>query len=201
LLASVLLFLIAAIRRAQGDRFRHHWLALGVLFGLLSLDEIAMLHEYPIDALRAGLHATGLLYYTWVIPGMLFVTAVAGLFVKFVLHLDGVTRRRFVTAGAVFVAGAIGVEMFSGLHASRFGEQNLGYALIITCEEMLEMLGVVLFIRALLGVLHHDIAGLQLHLCVPGTTVGQVADLPSTGFGARHPAVRRVSQKPDHSPK
>lgn len=151
LLAALLLAAIFVVRFLQGDRFRWHWGGLGVLFALLSIDEVAMFHEYPIDPLREALHADGLLYYTWVIPGAAFVGLIGLGFARFLLHLPARTRNGFLLAGVVFVGGAIGVEMLSGRQASRSGEENLSYALIITAEESCEMLGVVLFIHALTG--------------------------------------------------
>jgi len=164
MLASTLLVAIGALRYRERDPFRYHWLALGVLFLLLSMDEVAMIHEYPIDLLRERLHATGLLYYAWVIPGAAFVVLVFLGLLNFLRHLDRGVRFGFVAAGAVFVGGAIGIEMLSGLHASRFGEDNLGYALIITCEELCEMLGVVLFIHVLMGVLSASVSGIQVQM-------------------------------------
>ena len=45
--------------------------------------------------------------------------------------------------------GAIGFELIGGLQADVHGSKNLTYALITTTEELLEMLGIALFIYAL----------------------------------------------------
>ncbi len=70
LLAAGLCALIARHHTVARRAYRRHWTALAALFVLLSLDEIAMLHEYPIDPLRDALGTTGPLYYAWVIPGV-----------------------------------------------------------------------------------------------------------------------------------
>ena len=49
----------------------------------------------------------------------------------------------------IYVSGVIGVEAVSGWHFEVFGKHNLGYNLLVTLEEGLEMLGVVVFIYAL----------------------------------------------------
>lgn len=162
LLASVLLGLVAAAKKYQHDPCFPHWVILGGLFLMLSIDEAVMLREYPIDFLRNHLQASGALHYTWVIPGALFVTAVGLAYSRFLLSLDAKARRGMIAAGFIFLSGAIGVEMISGHHATQFGENNLGYVLIITAEEMLEMLGVVLLIHTLAGILERNVIAVQL---------------------------------------
>jgi hypothetical protein len=149
LLAAGLCALLARHHIAARLPYRRHWLVLAALFLLLSLDEIAMLHEYPIDPLREALGTTGPLYYAWVIPGLAAVVVCGLAYVRCWWHLPARTRGLCLLAAAAFVGGAVGVEMLSGMQASRYGEQNLTYALIVHLEEALEMLGVVIFIYAL----------------------------------------------------
>ena len=168
-LAATLLALIAVAKYRAIDRFRFHWWGLAALLFLLSADEIAMVHELPIDPLRETYGAGGLLYYTWVVPGMVLVGAVAVMYLRFFLSLPKRTQRLFLLAAGTFVAGAIGVEMLSGAWADRFGEENLAYVMIITVEEFLEMLGVVVLIRALLEYICDDLRGLHVQF---GATQG-----------------------------
>ena len=163
-LAAVLLTLIAAAKFKLADNYRWHWSVLACLFFLLSLDEIAMIHELPIDPLRERWDAGGLLYYTWVIPGVLTVGLIGLIFLRFFLRLPRCTQRSIFFAAALFLGGAIGVEMLSGAHADAFGEENFDYAMIVTIEEFLEMLGIVVFIRALLEYIETNLGGLQLQV-------------------------------------
>ena len=163
-LAAGLLALVAAVKTARRAPFRRHWGALALVFFLLSMDEVAMIHEYPIEPLRRALGAGGLLYYTWVIPGAVFVAFVGLCFWRFLRQLPPGTRNGFLLAGAVFVGGAIGVEMLSGLVADLYGEENFTYAMIITVEELFEMLGVVIFIHAIWKYLSAEVDELSLHL-------------------------------------
>lgn len=57
----------------------------------------------------------------------------------------------FCISGAVFVAGAIGLELFEGHHYERHGSIDLTFAIFYTVEEFLEMFGIVLFIYTLLA--------------------------------------------------
>jgi len=150
LTCSVLLAVIATAHRQHRAGNVVGWLILSLIFGFLSLDETAQLHELSIAPLQDVFHATGFLHYTWIVPaGVCVVLFVLG-YLKFLMQLPRRTRRLFVLAGAIFVGGAIGVEAISGKQASLHGEQNSTYNLIITVEELFEMAGVIVFIYALL---------------------------------------------------
>ena len=73
-------------------------------------------------------------------------------------------KNLFVTSGITFVIGAIGFELLGGRHSDLNGEDNLTYSLIYTCEEFLEMLGIVIFIYALLIYLAKQFKPLTLSL-------------------------------------
>ena len=150
-LAGGLLALIALVKHHRRDPYRLHWATLAVVFFGLSVDEVAGFHEYPIEPLREAFGAGGLLYYAWVIPGMLFVALMAFCFQRFLRNLPKRTGMLFVLSGLVFVGGAIGVEMLSGMQADAFGEENVTYAMVVTCEESMEMLGVLIFISGSSG--------------------------------------------------
>lgn len=56
----------------------------------------------------------------------------------------------FITSGATYISGAAGFEMISAYRAYSHGVNDLIYSLITTCEEFLEILGIVIFIYSLL---------------------------------------------------
>ena len=167
-MAGGLFALIAIAKFHAGDRYRWHWAVSSSLFVLLSIDEVAMIHELPIDPLRERFDAGGLLYYTWVVPGAALVGLVGLCYLRFALSLPRRTRWLLVLAGTLFVGGAIGVEMLSGAQADAFGEENFDYALIVTLEEFLEMLGVVVLIRCLLEYIQASFGPLELRLVGTG---------------------------------
>ena len=57
---------------------------------------------------------------------------------------------RFVIAGAIYVTGAVLLELPLGAWTEQYGADNLGYALIDWCEETLELVGLTLFAATLL---------------------------------------------------
>ena len=59
-------------------------------------------------------------------------------------------RNKFIIAGVIFVTGAIGLEAIGGKIFTSYGAGTLFYALLTNVEEILEMVGILLFIYVLL---------------------------------------------------
>lgn len=149
LAAAVLLGIIAGHVRRRQQPYAGHWQALAILIGVLSIDEIAQLHEH-LGRLHEVWKTHGLFYFAWVIPGALAALATGVIFLRFLLHLPAATRHRFVVAAVVFCGGALGVEAISGWRAETMGMNNMTASLIATVEEDMEMIGVALVVVALL---------------------------------------------------
>ena len=118
----------------------------------------------------------GLLYFSWVIPATLIVLGLAVVYRGFLLALPAATRRRFLLAAALYLGGALAMELPLGYWTSRHGVDNLGYGLIDWLEETLELAGASLFCYALLLHLLAAPAGLGLSLQRSGTTRGAGRD-------------------------
>jgi len=169
LVASALLAIIAAGKQHSGDRFRSGWWILAAGFLYMSADESASIHEMFNRAGHALPIATdGLLNAPWVVFGMAAALVVGIGYLRFLAHLPPTTRWGFVVACACFLGGALGVEMLSAalggahcLEAQPSGWEQRGdfpaeYMWYVVAEEGLEMLGVILFIDALLGYLQAE---------------------------------------------
>ena len=143
--------LVAFAKSKREDSFRIHWALLAALVLCASVDEAASIHEMLVEPMRRllGADGSGLLYFAWVVPGMTLVVAMAFLFARFLLHLPTTTRNQILAAGAVFLTGAIGVEMLGGEHSELWGQANFTFAMYCAAEESLEMMGVLLYIRAI----------------------------------------------------
>jgi len=144
---GVALAAIAATVARAGGPYRRHWAFLGLVFVYMSLDETAQLHE-RLNSVVPPLH--GAFYFGWIIPAGIVVALLGVAYLRFVAHLPASTRRRFILAGALYVGGALGMEVPLGIWADRSGADNLGYVLIDFVEESLEMFGATLFLLALL---------------------------------------------------
>lgn len=160
--AGALLGVIARHRRANGEPGALQWAMLSILFIGLSFDEAASIHETMIGPFRRMFPDNRFVYFGWVIPGAVFVLIVGVLFFRFLLRLDSRTRTLFIAAGFIFVGGALGIEVVESYIASGQGEENWPYVIALTVQEVLEMVGVILFIYALLEHMRDLTSGLDL---------------------------------------
>ena len=153
LAAAVLLLLIASLERARAARFTRHWFGLAVIFFYLATDEAAEIHGlFNVVGAAIG-SSSGLFYWPWVTVALGLVLVVTLAYLRFVADLPPKARWLFVGAGALYVFGAVGMEMLGSLYTETYGEEPFAYALLFTLEETLEMSGVVLLIYALLDYL------------------------------------------------
>lgn len=147
LLAGVQLALIASIKQRQADPFRRQWWGMAVLFVLLAVDEAASLHELLIQPLRVAFGFTGLLWFGWVLAGAAFALLFAVLHLRFLASLPSRVRWWFLLCGAAYVGGAVGLEMVGGkvFLAGQPSGELAPYMLVMTLEESLEMVAILLF--------------------------------------------------------
>jgi hypothetical protein len=139
--SSILLLRCAMASARRGLR------PLAVVFVVLSLDEVAMMHERAAAALLEA-------HVPWPWPWVLGAAIVAGLAVVLVPALRAMARperRGVVAAGAIYVGGALCVEIVAQRWAAAHGWWNAGYVTLVTIEEGMEMTGAILFVRALRG--------------------------------------------------
>lgn len=92
----------------------------------------------------------GLLTYAWVIPAGIACAAVGLAYLRFLGDLPPAIRWRFVIGGALFLTGALVLEMIEGRYDTQRGVENMPYRIMVAIEESLEMTGIVIFISALL---------------------------------------------------
>ena len=152
---SVLLSLIFYLHRKQVAGLKMYWATLAIGFVYMAIDEFTQLHEgVGISFIPLiGDHSRGFLYYSWVIPAFALMVFLASFFSSFLFKLPKTTRINFIIAGIIYLTGLLGIEMLGGYYHELHGNENLTYSLISTLEESLEMLGLILFIRALLDYL------------------------------------------------
>jgi hypothetical protein len=149
LFSSILLALIAFNSKKLNLPYIY-WLMLSFIFLFLSIDEISSIHERLIIPVRETFKTSGFLYFAWVIPYGLALVVFIFAYSKFLFELPKRTMILFIISGAIFVSGAIGFEMVGGSQADLYGRNNIIYSIIVTCEELLEMLGIAIFIYTLL---------------------------------------------------
>ena len=152
---SVLLSLIFYLHRKQVVGLKMYWATLATGFVYMAIDEFTQLHENVgiLFLPLIGDHSHGFLYYSWVVPAFALIIFLASFFSNFLFNLPKATSVSFIIAGTIYLTGLLGIEMLGGYYHELHGNENLTYSLISTLEESLEMLGLILFIRALLDYL------------------------------------------------
>lgn len=150
MMSAALLGVIATAQRQEG--LPHLWWAtLALVFVYLSLDEALSFHERLNRPVRELLGTSGALYYAWVIPYALFALAFLFFSLRPLRALPTETRRRLVLAGALFVCGAMGMEVVgSALVTGNHMQITLRSDLAMTLEEVLELSGAIVLVYALL---------------------------------------------------
>lgn len=134
-------------RRAAAHR--HSWLLFAVVCVIFSIDEMLELHE-RLDIIGHELAAflPFDLGFVWVIPGAILALVIVLSLLRLILSLPSGVRNGLLLAGAVFIAGAIGVETLAGLMIASNGMTPLFFVLTLV-EETCEMAGIALCIAAL----------------------------------------------------
>lgn len=151
-LSAALLFFIHRQEKKAGTPKAYYWRHFAYLFIFLGIDELASIHEIfgrfaPMIWERfPALHISR----KWIIPFSPVVLAMAVYFFRFYLLLSKENRVRFTEAGLVFLAGAVGIEILGEWYANAHDMPQIFRGFSAIAEEGCEMLGIVLFIRALL---------------------------------------------------
>lgn len=169
--AGLLLLLFHEARRA-GRRFAWHWLVLAAVFMFLAIDEYFQVHERFSAPTHRLLGYENVLKFAWVLPYGALVAVFAAAFLRFWRELPRDARRGVALAAAVYVGGALGVEIIGSLIATRWGEESLLYALEVVVEEAMELAGIVLFITVLAGLLRDRVGRITLQLDAAESATG-----------------------------
>lgn len=151
-LTALLLAFITFLKRKQAAPYLFEWAILSTGFLFMTFDEATQIHEKLIEPMRAVLGGKnlGIFYYAWVVPAIVLVSFLSIFFLKFLWNLPAKARLTFIIAGIIYIGGAVGMELVGGSYAEIHGRDNLIYIVLTTIEESLEMLGVIIFIWALL---------------------------------------------------
>jgi len=165
LLCALLMLVIAWNSHNNGDRFARHWGFLSLLFVLLSANEVALLHRRLF------------VFFIYVLPlpgkrliGFFLLTAcVVGLFLayrKFLAHLPKQILSSFVVVGTLYFAAAL-IDKLDKREYWRYVETfgvERSPGLLTTVDEMLELIGVIILIHAVLSYMSLHIKELRFYI-------------------------------------
>jgi hypothetical protein len=137
----------------------------------LSIDEGVRFHEMIHTVIHSRIETHGIFYFPWVVPALIFVAMVGLCYVPFLISLPRRTAILFLSAGATYVMGAVGMDMVGGVIVEQHGMESIGHTFAQAMEELLEMLGIVIFLYALLEYIRQQVGSLRISLATEQTSV------------------------------
>lgn len=98
----------------------------------------------------------------------MIVISASIVFLPFLIKLPSKTRNRFLIAGGVYIEGALIIEIIQSIYYGQVSEPNgYLYLTLFMTEECGEMVGIALFIAALLHFIRDEIGILQVNFAAP----------------------------------
>ena len=167
LLNAVIFLIVWKAACLSGDSHKI-WLFLSSVFVFLALDESISIHERLINPLRQALGATGIFYYAWIIPYGVGVVLLAIIAIPVFWRMQKRIRFWFGLSAITYLFATIGLEMISGKYLVMMNEQkDIVWILMVTLEESLEMVGLIILVYAQLLLLRDKYNGFLIDM--PGT--------------------------------
>ncbi len=149
LYCAVLLLIISFGEKLKNPEQVIYWRILSLGFLYLSIDEMASLHEWMGVLMMGQAKFSGVWHFAWMIPALFMILIIGITFLKFLFRLPVKTRALLLLSGFIYIGGAIGIEMISGIFIEEDAANKLGYELLNLLEESMEMIGILFFVYTL----------------------------------------------------
>lgn len=153
LIASLTSLYTSNYIRKDNKQF-YFWRFLSFIFFFFAVDEWVAIHEYVGDLFAEILTSLEFGTFTWLIPGAFFILAFVLFFLYFLKSLPPTYARLILFGFLVFVLGAMGVEVLGGFAYQYYDGSSIIFRMLVQLEEMLEMMGVIIIIFAIISYLH-----------------------------------------------
>lgn len=161
-----LLFLASAASAVAGRVGSHRWAwrLMCAAFGFLALDEALAIHEGIGPRVGALLGTSNV---AWVLPYAIACLGLLLIILPWLRSLPPRILRGFLVSGAIYLIGAMGLDALTHVVLPLFPDggsvdYDLFHGVVTGVEEMLEMLGVILFLYFVLVFLRSVTAGLDV---------------------------------------
>jgi len=158
---SLILYIIMRNSKYLNNN-RIYWKGLVYVFMYLAIDEMVSIHEYLGKPLGDLLNTSGLLYYGWIIPYGIILLIFSTMYLNFLRKLPKNIIKLFILSAVIFIIGGIGFELVAGQQIELYGNNSITHSVLYTFEESFEMLGVALFIYALLLYISDNIKNINI---------------------------------------
>ena len=136
----------------MAGRTRLQWMLLSFGFALLSLEEILGVHSQATKVLRSVVSITEGPGYVlaMLVIGLVGLGVLAVLFGRFYIDLPPRWRRWFTIGLMIYLLGVFASDAVGDYLITATGEPTFAYLVVLAIEEVLEMVGVLIFIVMLL---------------------------------------------------
>lgn len=164
-LGSAGLFLLIRQSIDEPSRVRSwSWVAVAALMVVLSIDEVASLHETVSPVVRSSLGVGGFLFYAWLIPALAFMAILGVVLLPWLVSLPRRLLEIVLLGGGLFLIGTVGLEMVGGHLVSSGMRDSTEWIVVASIEESLELVGVAVLFSGLLGYASTTLRQLRLDL-------------------------------------
>lgn len=153
---SAILLAVVAFSKLSIKKIKSFWIFLSILILFIGLDELLVIHEKIGRSFGESVETSGIFYFAWVIPYGIALIIIGLAILKPLFKLPKQTRINFIMAGAIFLSGALGIEMFTGWYVeyNQLHNENLlrlpDTFILSTFEELFEMIGIGFFVYSIL---------------------------------------------------
>ncbi len=148
----LILGLVAIVTLFHATRFKLSWGTFALVAFSASIDEFVQIHErlnQVGEMLAINLGIDELLFYMWIVPGLMIAVLVVALLLRLAIWLPSGVRGGVFAGGVVFLLGAVGFETVGGL-LYKYGYYRMNI-LAVHLEEWLEMIGLSIAIASVIG--------------------------------------------------
>ncbi len=161
LAATALLGVLGMTVRDRWHRVR--WVGMSAVFALLTLDEMAYLHQHLSDGLHNLFATSGPLRFAWILVYLPLVAVLLVLYWPFWRKLPNPLRNQLLVAAIAFAGGSGGIEV---VKSALFDDERwkLSFGLAASVSDSLELLGLALLVTALLTTISRAAAAVTITL-------------------------------------
>lgn len=171
LFCALLLLSIAILHKLRRESYRY-WMALSALFVFIGLDKIASIHQQLTSSIETSFNPSTEVYFTSMILYSIGILGIFFLFYRILIILPPHIKNLFIFSGFLYLTGVVGFDRIASYHADIHGIYNVTYAFIYTVEVFLEMMGVAVFIYALLSYIKIHFSNSVLYLNTDASVTG-----------------------------
>ena len=152
LFCAYLLWEISCLEIEKSGRKSKYWRFLSFIFLFLAFDEYTSIHENAGHILKLFTDKV-FPFHGWYIPVLIVFGLIGMFFLKFFYQLPKNTKLHFFYSIVIFIVGAVVCDILSAIVLVNFEEglkKDLLIYTLVTLEELFEMIGIIIFINALL---------------------------------------------------